>query len=341
MTLPPLPLIDGKLFIDNSFIELLTTCPRALQYNSLLRRIGAGENAALNFGTAIHHALEYRYRNYRNVSPDLFLEDELAVLLGAYFDEHPCPEDDWRNLNWAIEVMKKYNERYANEPFNLLVGDDGVPLVEMSFALPLFKYNGWFLKPLGEEPMIEVVYTGKIDLPVIWDDQLFIIDHKTTSMLGDQFFNEMRMSAQQKGYSWAFQTLTGRKVAGFCINAIRSKQPPQYVLNGAEKDYRGKKLTPTAWWQESLQRERVYLKDGDLDEWKDNLIHLVEEFFFNYQRAYFPMKTKWCAMYGKCQYYDVCSLAAPDRGLMLSSGLFANNVWTPLKQPQTNEKKHS
>lgn len=334
MNLPPLPLVNGSLFIDNSFIELLDTCPRALQYDRLLRRIGAGENAALNFGSAIHLALEYRYRHYRNAAPDYLLEEEQTKLLAQYFDEHPCPEDDWRNLNWCIEVIKKYNERYGIEPFNLLLDKDEQPLVELSFALPLFTWTNDKDYLAGDEPkQIPVVYTGRIDLPIMTEGQLWIMDHKTTSMLGDQFFNEQRMSAQHRGYAWAFEQATGKKVTGFEINAIRSKQPPAYVLSGQEKDYKGKRLNPKQWWTESLQRERVYLQDHDLPYWKNNLIAKVKRFFHDYQEDYFPMQTKWCAMYGKCQYYDVCQLDPQSRGLMLSSGEFTDNLWTPLKQP--------
>jgi hypothetical protein len=325
MQLPPLPLIDGQLFLDNSFIELLTTCPRALQYSQLSKRISAEENAALNFGTAIHSCLEYRYREYKNIMPDIFCEEEQGKILQKFYEDHPVPGEDWRNLNWAIELNKKYNERYQIEPFNLLLDAKGVPLVELSFALPLCT--------LQKTP---IIYTGRIDLPVMWDDQLFIVDNKTTSMLGPQFFDGQRMSAQHRGYCWAFQEKTGMAVRGFAVNAIRTKEPPQYVLNGTERDWRGKKLRPEDWWKESFQREKFYLGDGELEYWKQNLIELIEEFLWRYQRGYFPMKTKWCAMYGKCQYYEVCTTYHADRDLRLAMGDFTDNTWTPLKIP-TNE----
>lgn len=339
-SLPPLPLVDGALFVDNSMLELLTTCPRALEYNKLHKRIGAVAKPALNFGTAIHLALEHRYKTYTNREPDDQLNSEIASLLTKHFDLNTQPIDDYRTLNWAMEIVKKYNDKYRHEPFQLLTDGEGKPMVELSFALPLFTWRGQVWEherpELGgsfkKNVEIPVIYTGRIDLPVLWDDQLFIMDHKTTSVLGSQFTDSMRMSAQQKGYAWSFQELTGKKVTGYAVNIIRVKEPPQY-LTDPNAIRRGKAQSPAQWWNESLQRERYYLRDGELAEWKANTIALIEEFFWHYQRRFMPQKTAWCAKFGRCQYFDVCSLPESDRNLSLESGLFTENNWSPLKNP--------
>jgi len=193
--LPPLPLQNGALFVDNSMLELLTTCPRALQYNRLAKRIAATDKPSLAFGSAVHLALEYRYSTYTNLPPDALLHSEIADLLTKFFDEHPTPSDDYRNLNWCLEIVRRYNEHYAIEPFQLLVDPTGKPMVELSFALPLFTFVD-----LANDRSIPIIYTGRIDLPVLWDGQLSIMDHKSSSMVGPSFFDKMRMSAQQKGY---------------------------------------------------------------------------------------------------------------------------------------------
>ncbi len=334
-TLPSLPLIDGALFVDNSMLELLTTCPRALQYNRFERRIAAVSKPSLSFGSAVHLALEHRYKTYKNLTPDAVLDSEVSDLLTKFFEENPVGED-YRNLNWAQKIVKKYNEKYDIEPFQLMVGPDGQPLVELSFALPLFTH--YIYHPEGADlcdPIaVPVIYTGRIDLPVLWDSQLFIIDHKTTSMIGQQFFDKMKMSAQQKGYCWAFEQLTGKKVHGYCINAIRVKEPPLSL----GKEGGRTKQTEATWWNDSFQRERYFLQPGEMEEWKTNCIALIEEMFYHYQKGLLPMKTAWCSQFGRCQYYDVCSLPASDRNLMLESGMFTENLWNPLKTP-TNAKQ--
>lgn len=364
INLPPLPLIDGCLFVDNSMLEAFTTCPRALQYSRLNKRVSSADKPSLNFGSAIHTALEFRYRVAKDNPTSVALDSLQAEVLAKYFEENPAPLDDWRNLNWAVETIKRYNQKYGNEEFSLLKYDeprkcdkcDGTGgqfkepnqvvscpwcsgagktevMVELSFALELFTYHRSWPSPdktniLPE--MIKVIYTGKIDLPISLDGQLWILDHKTTSMLGAGFFDSLKKSAQQRGYVWAFEQLTGKTLAGFIVNAVRTKEPPIYVK---EEGMTGKKKS-VDWWAESLQRERFYTRPEDLIEWKSNTIALIKEFFYHYQQGLFPMKTAWCCgKYGRCQYFDVCDLAEKDRGLYLESGMFQDNDWSPLKEP--------
>ena len=329
--LPTLPLIDGCLFIDNSsWIEGFSTCYRFLQYKSLNLRVPYADKPSLNFGSAIHLALEHRYRKYKNGYVDDQYYSEVGELLTKFFDEHPPAAGEWRTLNWAMSVIKRYNERYDMESFSLLVDDKKEPMVELSFALPLYTHTtGVWGFATDQPPKIPIIYSGRIDLPVSVGGQTFVVDHKTTSILGPSFFERMKMSAQQKGYCWAFEQLTDVSVSGYIINAIRTKEPPAYVMYNTKQG----KYTPESWWQESLQRERFLLKPGELDEWKRNTIALVEEFFHHYQSGYMPMKTTWCTQFGRCPYFDVCSMAEEDRGVMLASGMFTDNVWSPLKEP--------
>lgn len=328
----PLPLIDGCLFVDNSgWMESITTCPRSLEYKQLYKRIPASETPALNFGSAIHLALEHRYKHYLAQPVGDQFYNEIAALFNSFFESHPPQMEDYRDMNWAMEVVKRYMQRYSTETFSLLVGADNKPIVELAFALPL--YTHWMQHPEApdEGQAIPVFYTGKIDLPIELDNQIFVCDHKTTSILGDGFFSAMKRTAQMRGYCWAFEQLTGKKVQGYMVNAIRVKQPPTYVNDPNAR--RTKTQSPEQWWQESLQRERYHLNPGELDEWKANTIANVEEMFWHYERGYFPMRTTYCvSKYGRCPYFDVCSLQSHDRGAYLASGLFQDQVWSPLNK---------
>lgn len=345
MKLPPLPLVDNCLFIDNSsWMEGMSSCYRYLEYKSIRLRVPTAEKPSLNFGSAIHLALEYRYKNYGSKPVDDAYYAHIAEMLTQFFAEHPTPADDWRTLNWAMEVITKYNAKYDLEGFNTLIDVDGKPLVEMSFSLPIaYRYEG-MLHPWSKtadeycpKSAIKIMYSGKIDLPISQDGNLYVMDHKTTSMLGAMFWDEMRMSSQQRGYVYSFERLTGHQLHGYMINAIRTKVPPQYVLNNAPSRA-GAKLSPAQWWDESFQRERFLLKPGEGEQWFQNTLSLIEEFFFHYDRGYMPMKTKWCAFYGKCPYYEVCQLVPEDRLFLLNSGQFVDNVWSPLNKPTQSKQ---
>jgi hypothetical protein len=281
-----------------------------LDYNRLRKRTLAGAKPALNFGTSGHKALEHRYKACLNQAVSPQVEDEQIRILETFFATNPPPEDEYRNLNWAIELfVKKYNKHYSSEPFSVLLDENQKPLVELPFTVPL--------ATIGD---VSVIYMGRIDLPVLWDDQVFILDHKTTSMLGQGFWDDLRVSPQQIGYAWAFWKLTGRCPAGFCVNAIRTKQAPVKPKNGID-----------AWWSECYERSKEFLSIDQYNEWEENLIKLVEEYLFHENKSYFPMKKKWCCgKYGRCQYYEVCTTNRESRDMMLQSSMYVDNDWSPL-----------
>lgn len=363
--LPPLPLIDGCLFIDNSgFVETTNTCYRKYEYAQLRKRILAGEQPQLTFGSALHLALEYRYVKAQNQRVEPWIDDEVGVLLTDHFANYSVPEGDWRTLNWAVELFRKYNEKYTIEEFQLLRYKEPIDcgycsgcgrvigstpdnpihcvwcsgtgkrelMVEMSFALPLHRHimddMSYKLSGLGEIP---VIFTGRIDLPVSLDSRIFIMDHKTTSILGSSFFDRMMMATQMRGYCWAFRELTGQMPAGYIVNALRTKEPPVYVAEGKTGGTR-KYQNPELWWQESFQRERYYVDAAKLDEWKQNTIDKIEEFFWHYSRGYLPTNSESCTKYNmRCPFFRVCELEQEDRLTMLNSGDYVTNTWSPLK----------
>lgn len=351
MNLPPLPLTNGAFIVDNSFLE--TICDREKQYARLHNRIPAFEKSALSFGTAIHTALEWRYRHAKNDEVDVFMQSDQDRVLKWQYENIVVAENDHRTLEHAMELMRRYNQRYHLEPFNLLKYNEpqpctycngsgehpdktpGLPclmcsgtgkneiMAEMSFLVPMFKHND-----------LQVLYSGRIDLPVLWDNQLVIIDHKTTSQLGELFEAENHISPQYPGYCWGFERATGRKVDAFCINGIRTKAPPMKPRGGIDE-----------WWNESFWRSGPdYIRPGQLDEWYQNACSLVEEFLWHYSRGYLPRKAKQhcVSKYGKCGYYDVCDLATEKRENELLSDRYKDNDWSPLQKPttqQTNETK--
>ena len=326
----PLPLIDGALHIDNSFLEALQTCPRALEYKHIVRRHLSSARPAISFGTAIHEALDIRYARYGDLDAitQAQCETEQYAALQEHFSQAPPPEGDWRDLNWAATIVKAYNEHYMVEPFNLLSDEEGHVIVERAFKIPFLGFNPESgevyridnVSALQEDIHVPIFYTGRIDLPVSWDGHLIVLDHKTTSFIGDSFWEDLRVSPQQTGYCWAWYRLTGQKPIGFCVNAIRTRALPLRPKGGINE-----------WWGENFQRSKEYLSDHHYDEWEQNTTALIEEFLWHCSRSYFPMKKKWCVgKYGRCQFYDVCYTPADQRPMMLESTEFEEYKWNPL-----------
>jgi hypothetical protein len=317
--LPPLPLTDGCMFIDNTTIEYLITCARSAQYYLLHKRRIAEQKSALFFGGAIHSALEYRYANAGIVAPAEIPKGQ-NDLLSRLFEQSPVGVDDYRNLSLATEIIRVYNQTYATEEFRIITNGDK-PLVEQAFAIELFrlKVPTW-VHSSGE---LIVIYTGRIDLLVEWDG-LFNVDHKTTSIMGAGFFEEQSMSPQQEGYMWAVQKTLGVLPQGYVINAIRTRPPAK---------------TRDAVTSEDFVRQKFPCPAERVTEWEYNITQIITEFVWKYIRGYLPMEKKWCIhKYGRCQYFDVCTLPKENRLMLLDSGMYADNTWSPLTSAQTIAK---
>jgi hypothetical protein len=323
--LPPLPLTDGWLFIDNSTLDILTTCPRAFEYFFFHNKIASGERSALNFGSGMHLALENFYRTGLEKDSEISPYQSGLNVLTEHFSLHPQGEDEYRSLDLATKMFDFYTSKYLSEDFEICVLANGKPCIETTFSLPLCDDYGlpqrfFYQDTKKETHSFCVIYTGKIDLIVKKNLQIFTLDHKTAFQFGQTFWQEQQMSAQHVGYCDSADKILGLTTSGYIVNGMRTRK-----LGG--------KTHPLPY-DEDFERNIYYLTPERKKEWRNNLIHLIHELCDNVSRDYLPMKTKWCVgKYGPCPYFDICSLPNPiERKLVLESGLYRDNDWSPLKQ---------
>ena len=316
----PLSLIDGALFIDNSSLERFTTCPRSAQYYICQKREGADERVALTFGKKVHELLETRYQLLGH--PVEEVSAAMHTRAQATFSDWSPPEGDFRTYDCATQLINAYLQTYPLEEFTLSSLPSGAPAIEVPFAVPIgeIDVNAEVAVRDGDQIVsrfiktLPIVWTGRIDLIYESQGRTYLMDHKTTSMLGPQYFKEFELSHQVYGYTWAASRLLNRPVYGFCVNALAVRRPTKT----------GKSL--------EFVRQIVPLDQSLLEEWIDDTLHICSDFVENARRGYFPKHTKWCiGKYGECPYRGVCSLPPDQRELMLMSSLYKNVEWSPLK----------
>lgn len=293
-----LPIKDNALFIDNSTFEEYTTCPRRYEYYGLRRREAVEGRTALTFGTIIHEALAAHYDG----------RDPLPVIAKAFTEWQP-PFDDHRNEQFAMRRIKEYQERYPEEQFTIVPFDDKSG-IELPFAVPLFHYHHPHLN--DDKPFI-VVWTGRIDLVTRWEDGLWVMDHKTSSMTGDSYWRAFENNNAQRGYCWAVSQVLQQPLRGFVINVISSRKP---AVRSIGKD--------------PFERQRFHVTEDSLDEWKTNTIRSLSSLFDEVANNYLPMRTAWCSQYGGCEYLPICTVARDQRETVLASGLYQPVTWSPL-----------
>lgn len=354
--LTPLP-TPGEflLVLDNSSLEKFTTCPTAAKNYLVLGREAHARNAALVFGGAVHAGLE---KLLVGASPQL--QDEAIV---NHFAKHPTPPDEYRTPACALEVLKHYRVRstFPDYQWELLSDAKGV-LVERAFELPLgvievndFISMPWLAEseihrlalPFADEGYIQerhsellaqnrthlvwvtkihVAWSGRIDAVARANGMARVVDHKTTSIAGDQVIQDFHLSNQTIGYVWACQQLwPDLQVQGFCGNFIHLKKPNK-GQGLMDRGIRG--------GEPPLNFFRAYFEYSPerLAWWHNNVIHIVSDFIHNLVRDYFPSHTKWCfGKYGACPYHNVCSQDSDAlRASMLNSDMFRPVTWNPL-----------
>lgn len=308
----PLPLTDGDtLFIDNSSLEHFCTCPRQALYSLVRRLKPAGERTALNFGGIIHKILEARYRACTALHAQT--QEVTAVMMATAEREYQKwtpPEDDYRTFSCAVELIRRYEDAYPFEQFEVVRSRDGSPMIEVPFAIPLGEIK-------LEDKTVKIVWQGRIDMAYLSENGggLFVMDHKTTSVMGPSYFSSFTISHQMYGYAWAVEQLCGRQVTACVINALGVRKPTR---------------TGNAF---EFKREVIPVQRGLLDEWKQDTLYIVADFVEMCRRGYLPKHTAWCnGKFGQCPYFKVCTLESSEqREVMLNSGEFVHNDWSPLK----------
>jgi len=334
----------NQLFMDNSTLSTITSCPRKAAYGFLARRQEVKNRMALFFGGAIHKALEIRDLE-QQVLCTAAIEEKMVDALVEYYQD--CDDvDDYRNLSYAIRTIEKYNKTFAADAQVAITLPTGEVAVELAFALPLGQIfvdaHIWVTDPDIEkgEPQfryishIDLVFTGKIDRVCEKDGGIYLLDHKTTSMGGPTFFDEFFTSHQFRGYKWATQQLLGLPVKGVIINGLVCRPP----LKSGDVNH-------------TFDRQLIPIDDEMVHDWHESFLTIVESFVLQHikqddlpgfqERAY-PAYTNSCiTKYGKCEFYQVCQLTPSHRNSMLWSGLYETNTWNPLEDTAKPKPKET
>ena len=316
---------DYVLRIDNSTLEKFQSCPRSAE-NYVIRRRTTPPTEPLVAGGALHQGLEYLYKH--GFSPaSVAAAQEIS---NQWFVDNPC-NISWRTPDLVKTALAKYAAKYeGNDPFEILV-HNGEPFVEKSFEVELGKielncelpYSKKFLTHEGENVDLIVrnlycVWIGKIDLLVRTVSGIYVLDHKTTSMMGTTFYKQFELGQQPLGYIWAANKIFGEMPKGFIVNSIYWR-PPLKNQNVGRVEF---------------DRFPFNYSEAKVDEWEVDVMSSISDFVGNLTRGHFAGYRMWCVnKYGTCPYHDVCSLDTPEqRAQLLNSSLFHNVNWDPTKE---------
>lgn len=310
-------ILDKRILpIDNSTFGNIT-CPRQFTFSAIAKRVTTGDRSPLVFGQAVHKILE-RYYSSPNLHKSLYddtdriIKEETANFapqLDALFDPKRNSTSLQTLMYGYFQETKIYGEYL--QPITL---PNGSLAVETSFSIPLGEIT---IEGLGS---VTVMWEGKIDLIArdTRDGSFCIVDHKTSSMLGDNFAKQFERSTQFSGYLFAARYITKELPAlptldSVCINAICQKKVNEY------KHFR---FSRPGW---------------DEQEFREEVLSRLQSYFSlpsptslstgPWQGCRSSCTTK----YGSCTFFNLCEFGPAARiPYLMNSGAFVKSNWSPL-----------
>jgi hypothetical protein len=358
MSTPTLQLVDGALLLDNSTRQNISMCPRFAAYKHIWKREKAGVTAkGRGPGKAIHAALETRYRACGGKRPTD--EQQAAVidaLHKAYGDEQQPDGDDYLNPQRLAEVVNQYRDgcRYEmgkagkNGVYQFPgYGDEGfeVLAVELPFAVQL----DVIVRP--REPLVPLIYIGRSDLVVRFSErgETVVVDHKTGRRFDNSTVVHWTVAAGPKGYArcipqWIAEGIDHlpqavreamlpfeperKRLAAVGVTAINGFMLNQLTIRNVS-DLSRCKEAPT-----SFHRHQVFYDSHVLDEWRADTLNWAASWLRWSAERSWPLNDNRCSShYGMiCPYYECCSSPPDQRDLVLSTDLYQDNTWNPLKR---------
>ena len=190
---------DGKLIlkIDASLIKE-SACERRLWYMLCRGLRKRNSNHKMEYGTAVHKALESYY----------FDGDEETAVNKAidHYADVLVPDKDFRDLAHLVNLL----QQYFKEDTGLTVRKDPDPLLEMRFAYPYL-----------QTPELDVLFCGTIDFVGTYFGRPVIVDHKSTAAYGvASYLASYKISPQLMFYNLIWHKLFPEDNVGCMINGL-------------------------------------------------------------------------------------------------------------------------
>ncbi len=279
---------------DYSAMSDYLKCPKRGYYRHILNLVPISPAPALSFGGAIHEALSswYQFKDegkalkvFQENWQTYIKESKEAQDSTGWGSISPAPVDDSkRNMKNGLLILQAYFERYAKESFEVLSN-------EFPFRIKLGTYKG-----------IQFNLTGKIDLYVKWGNYIYVLDHKSTSQLGEYYFEQFNPSLQIDGYAYA-----GKKIFTNCDGAVVNA----ILVAKTKTDFKREIFTKT---------------EEELQEYKNQALEIMHHIEMMKERKKFFCNTDACSLYGHCPYLELCRAKGDERVMRLR---YKVSPWSP------------
>ena len=294
-----------KVRINSSSLTIIQECPRKARYLLSEEWRAENESPATLFGSAIHKALEVYYSTPLKDRSRIPKLDELELMSFGHAhrdEENPLvksiraflvkaeplgklPPEDKRSLQNGTWILWNYFKSYVDDPYVTYYDDSG-PFVERDFSFTLY-----------EDDKLEIEYFGRIDLVLrnSGTGNLLVCDHKTSSIVGNDFYNRLKPNHQYTGYLLGTKKCYALDTDSFLVNCLQVKARPRTKYGQAPH----------------FPRQITVRSEDDYAEFRETVRDSVRNYLYFSENGIWPMgSTSICANYGGCMFLQVC--AAPE-----------------------------
>lgn len=322
MTSAPSPFLPGtkiQFAWDSTSIGYLKTCPRLYQLVMIEGWAPKDESVHLRFGGEYHSAIEL----YDKQKAEGATHEDAMI---AAVREALCRTADWdvdtearagkyKNRRTLIQLLVDYFDKFADDPAETFILDNGKPAVELSFKFEL----PWGPKihedhDTGEKfASTPYLLCGHLDRVVEFNSDLYVLDHKTTTTTpSSYYFDGFNPDNQMTLYTFASQVVYHAPVKGVIVEAAQIKlvEPNEF------------------------KRGVTHRTQDQIDEWVRDLEFWLAQAEAFAEANYWPMNDTSCNKYNGCQFRGICSKSPHVRDKWLAGDFVKRTEeerWNPLK----------
>jgi hypothetical protein len=291
---------EGKYImkIDASLIKE-SACERKLWYMLFRGLRKRNSNHKMEYGTAVHKALESYYSdNDKDKAINAAIDHYADVLV---------PDKDFRDLAHLVNLLTQY----FKVDTGLEVKCDPEPLLEMRFAYPY-----------RQTEKLDILFCGTIDFVGTYFGRPVIVDHKSTAAYNtSSYFAAYKVSPQLMFYNMIWNTMFPEDYIGCMINGIFLGRSNKNKFERSEIfEFSKDRLTKFKAYVDDLV-DRLVAK---FDEHSDDLDREPESIFLS---NFASCETR----FGLCSFSPLCTANNKDDRQSIIEMDYVRKVYDPLQ----------
>ncbi len=295
--------------IDSSLMAAFKSCPQKAHLEFIQHYKPREHSVHLHAGKAYASGLETARHAFYVDGLDPASAEALGIgkCLKEYGD-FDCPADSAKSAERTAGAMEFYFSHYRfgeDQAIPITLGG-GKRGIELGFNEPIDLDDSEMIHPETGEPLL---YCGRADMLVEYQNMVLGLDDKTASQLGAKWPQQWELRSQFTGYSWGFGQ-AGIPLDGWLVRGVSILKRGYDTLEA---------LTYRPPWH--IERWHAQLKRD-----VKRLINCWREGYFDYNLDHA------CGEFGGCLFRQVCLMRDPTP---LLEQQFQRRRWEPVTRTET------